>query len=415
MSPSHFLFNTTMTRITLTFSPAPKRGEAGRLCYRIMHRRTSYSIISRYSISPSEWNAECGQIRWRDARTSRSAYLKCVHHCTEWELARMRERLLACTSEDEVFGSAAELAGCLADVGECRTVFEFIADAVSLLQSAGRQGTARTYTSTLSSLRRYRQGDDFCFCEVDAAWVERYEAWMLGQGLVRNTTSFYLRTFRTIWRKAAAEGLCSGDTPFGRGYTGFDRTRKRAIGKKELQRLRQMDLSGNDKLSFARDMFLLSFYMRGIPFVDLAHLRKSDLQGGYLVYRRRKTHRQQIVKWEKCMAEIVGRYAQSTCGEVYLLPILCAFGADAEHSYRRALRIMNSSLTRLARLAGIDGPLTTYVARHTWATVARRMNVPLAAISEGMGHDSERTTRIYLADLDTSAVDRASRLVINSI
>ena len=174
-----------------------------------------------------------------------------------------------------------------------------------------------------------------------------------------------------------------------------------------------MDLALFSAMDFARDIFMFSFYTRGMSFIDMAYLKKKDLQNGILSYRRQKTGQQLFVKWEKPMQEIVDKY--DTNATPYLLPVIRDMHADARRQYKNAAHLVNDKLKKLGEQLGLDIPLTSYVARHGWASIAKDRNIPLAIISEAMGHDSEKTTRIYLASLDTSAVDKANSRILKAL
>ena len=166
-------------------------------------------------------------------------------------------------------------------------------------------------------------------------------------------------------------------------------------------------------MDFARDIFMFSFYTRGMSFIDMAYLKKKDLQNGILSYRRQKTGQLLFIKWEKPMQEIVSKY--DTGASPYLLPIIKNVDADERRQYKSVAHNVNEKLRKLGEKLGLSLPLTSYVARHTWASIAKSKNVPLAIISEAMGHDSEKTTRIYLASLDTSAVDKVNSQILKSL
>ena len=174
-----------------------------------------------------------------------------------------------------------------------------------------------------------------------------------------------------------------------------------------------MDLALFPAMDFARDIFMFSFYTRGMSFIDMAYLKKKDLQNGILSYRRQKTGQQLFVKWEKPMQEIVDKY--DTVSTPYLLPVIKDMNADARRQYKNAAHLVNDKLKKLGVRVGLDIPLTSYGARHGWASIARSRNIPLATISEAMGHDSEKTTRIYLASLDTSSVDKANSQILKAL
>ena len=166
-------------------------------------------------------------------------------------------------------------------------------------------------------------------------------------------------------------------------------------------------------LDYARDMFLMSFYLRGMSFIDMAFLKKTDLKNGHVTYRRRKTGQQLIIEWTKEMQMILDKYPGNSSG--YLLPVIRKPVRNERSVYRNAAYNINRNLKRIAGMVGVTIPLTLYVARHSWASAARSKGIPLSVISEGMGHDSEATTQIYLVSLDTSVVDKANSLILKSL
>lgn len=158
---------------------------------------------------------------------------------------------------------------------------------------------------------------------------------------------------------------------------------------------------------------MLSFFFRGMSFIDMAYLKKSDLKNGIITYRRRKTGQQLQIEWTKEMQMTLDKYPENESG--YLLPIIRGTGTNDRNTYRRVGYNINHALKRVAAKVGITMNLTLYVARHSWASAAKAKGIPLSVISEGMGHDSEATTQIYLASLDTSVVDRANSLIMKSL
>lgn len=293
------------------------------------------------------------------------------------------------------------------------TFFACMEELIMHLKSEGRERTAETYRAALGSLRRFRGGRDLAPADLTPALVGEYQDWLCSRGLVPNTVSFYMRVLRAAYNRLADCGIVALPHPFGRAYTGIARTAKRALTLVDLCRLRALDLSSRPRLEFARDMFMLSFYLRGMSFVDMAHLRPGDLHHGHIVYRRRKTGRLVMVEWTPEMQQIVRRY-QPLARPEYLLPLI-ADGANARRSYLSALCGINRCLKTIGVMAGLRQPLTLYVARHSWASAARAKGVPLGVISEGMGHSSEATTRIYLADMELPAVNRANAMIITSV
>ena len=257
---------------------------------------------------------------------------------------------------------------------------------------------------------RFREGRDIRISDITDDVLISYEDALKVSGLSSNTTSFYMRILRAVYNRAVRLGVAKQEYPFKYVYTGVDKTRKRSVDISTVSILAELDLSDNPSAAFARDMFLFSFYTRGMSFVDIAYLRKSDLSQGVLTYKRRKTGQMMFVRWEECMENIVARYSRPD--SPYLLPIITLSEHDERSQYINMSHKINHSLKNLGNRLGLAVPLTMYVARHTWANAARQKMIPLSVISEGMGHMSENTTRIYLSSLNTDLIDNANRKII---
>ena len=291
---------------------------------------------------------------------------------------------------------------------------QFMEGVIVQLKRLNRERTAETYAATLNSFMRFRKDNDVLLDEINSDLMMEYEAYLTAQGITMNTVSFYMRILRAVYNRAVEKGLTEQRNPFRHVYTGIDKTVKRAIPLKAIKRIKELDLSLKPSLDFARDMFLFSFYTRGMSFIDMAYLRKKDLQNGILSYRRRKTGQQLFIRWETCMQEIIDRHEVESTSP-FLLPILKYPYERSRKQYKNMLFRVNTYLKEVARLANIGIPLTMYVSRHSWASAAKNKNIPVSVISEGMGHDSEMTTQIYLASLDCSVIDRANSLILKSL
>lgn len=291
----------------------------------------------------------------------------------------------------------------------------FMKSIVIQLKQLGRVRTSETYKATLSSFMVFLKEQDVPIDGITSNLMLLYEAYLKGRGVCMNTISFYMRNLRAVYNRAVEKGLTPQNNPFRHVYTGVDKTVKRAIPIKTVKALKMLDLSMKPSLDFARDMFMFSFYTRGMSFIDMAYLRKTDLQNGILTYRRRKTGQELNIRWEKCMAEIIAKYPKNETD--FLLPIIrvaCKREQGVERrQYDNALHLVNYHLKELSTMLKLQRPLTMYVARHSWASAAKAKNVPLSVISEGMGHDSETTTQIYLASLETSVVDKANKMILD--
>ncbi|MDE6431154.1 MAG: site-specific integrase, partial [Duncaniella sp.] len=240
-----------------------------------------------------------------------------------------------------------------------------------------------------------------------------YEYYMRCRGLTPNTTSFYMRVLRAVYNRAVDAGAVDPVNPFRHVYTGVDKTRKRALRIDDIRRIMRLDLGSLPSLDYARDIFMLSFYMRGMSLIDMAYLRKSDLCDGYVVYRRRKTGQKLYVAWTQELQYMVDKYSDDN--SPYLFPIFRRKVSNPYSSYRNVSYRINYSLRKIAKMINYGSPLTLYCARHSWASIAQAKNIPLSVISAGMGHNSEMTTRIYLASLDNTLIDRANSIILKAI
>ena len=198
----------------------------------------------------------------------------------------------------------------------------FMTDIITQLHKNGQHKTWQHYRAILNSFMRFRQNKDLSLRKMDAAMIEAYEAYLKQQDVCRNTSSFYMRILRAVYNRAVEQELIVQQYPFCRVYTGIDKTRKRAIPFETVKLIKQLDLQQSPSSDIAKDAFMMSFYLRGISFIDLAHLKKSDLQDGYLHYNRSKTHQRITVKWEPQMQALVDKYKHLTDNSPYLFPFL---------------------------------------------------------------------------------------------
>ncbi len=247
--------------------------------------------------------------------------------------------------------------------------------------------------------------------EIDSEMMMLYEAWLKERDISMNTISFYMRILQATYNRAIEKELTVQRYPFKHVYTGVEKTVKRAVPFKYIKKIKDLELPAGSSIDFARDMFLFSFYTRGMSFVDMAYLKKKNLKNGVLTYRRRKTKQQLTIKWEKPMQEIVDKYPDTN---MYLLPIIREVENERKQ-YENALHLINNKLKEISIMINLAARLTMYVARHSWASVAKSKNIPISVISEGMGHDSESTTQIYLASLDNSVIDKANKLILKNL
>lgn len=326
----------------------------------------------------------------------------------EWDLSRF-EKIVHQLEQERRKYTADDVITLFHKVTKETSLFYFMHSVIAQLRLLGKIRTSETYTATLKSFMEFREERDVPLDGINSDLMLLYEAYLKMRGVRMNTISFYMRILKAVYNRAVEKELTPQRFPFRHVYTGVEKTVKRAVPVKVIKALKELDLSMKPSLDLARDMFMFSFYTRGMSFVDMAYLRKSDLCNGILTYCRRKTGQQLTIRWEKCMGEIVNKYPSNSSD--YLLPIIKEYGNERKQ-YDNALHLVNYRLKDLSSMLKLQRPLTMYVARHSWASAAKAKNVPLSVISEGMGHDSEKTTQIYLASLETSMVDKANKMIL---
>ncbi len=403
-----------MASVKVKFRPSSIDGKEGSIYYQVIHNRVVRQIRTDYRIFESEWNGKASTVSFTILlSTERRDYLQSVSYRIEWDIKRLKVITALLDKKNRSY-TADDIVAKFNEQANEQFLFSFMQRVICQLKRLNRIRTSETYTATLSSFMKFRDGQDILLCEVNSDTMMLYEAWLKAKGICPNTVSFYMRILRAVYNRAVEKELVEQKLPFKHVYTGIDKTVKRAVPLKAIKRIKELDLTLKPHLDYARDMFLFSFYTRGMSFIDMAYLKESDLKNGVLTYRRKKTNQQLSIKWEKCMAEIVAKYKERSATQ-YLLPIITNPLTDERIQYRNALCRVNVALKEIARLANLSIPLTMYCGRHNWASIAKSKNIPISVISEGMGHDSEETTRIYLASLDSNVIDKANSLILKSL
>ncbi len=403
-----------MASVKLKFRVPSDIKKEGTLFFQIIHNRVVRQIKTNYRIFVNEWNDNKNCIV-NDIPVSSLRYkqLKLVREQINWEKRRLNCVISELSKSCDTFSTDDIVERYWKNESEITTVFGYMRNQIEKLRRKGKERTSECYYATLRSFMKFRNNIDMYFDDITADIVECYEAHLRQNNLCRNSSSFNLRILRSVYNKAVKDGLTVQNNPFANVYTGVDKTSKRAITIKEIKRIKELDLRGHQAYELARDIFLFSFYMRGMSFIDIAYLRKSNLSNGYITYNRMKTGQQLTIRWEKHMQEIVDKY--DTSATQYLLPIILQEDGTERKQYLNKMLLINRKLKVIAQKTNIAIPLSLYVARHSWASIARDKNIPIAVISEGMGHDSETTTLIYLSSIQSSKIDDANVKILKGL
>ena len=402
-----------MASIKVKFRPSAVAGREGSIYYQVIHGRKTRQILSNYHILPSEWDVRRSMVRVPSDEERHERVLT-VCELVKCDLLRLNRivRLLETNGGEFTCDDIVDAYHRYSREG---SLFNYMSVQIVRLKRNGRLRMSEIYRTTLNSFRRFREGKDIMLDNITTDIMEAYEAWGIHiKNYAPNTISFYLRNLRAVYRRAVEEEIIIDRNPFRRVYNGIDKTVKRALPLALLRKIGKLDLSKNPGMEFARDMFMLSFMLRGMSIVDMAFLRKIDLKEGYVCYRRRKTGQRLMIAWTAEMQRILDKYGENPTD--YMLPILRkSSGRNDRWRYLSMANKINRNLKKVGKMVGAKIPVTMYVARHSWASAAKHSGIPISVICEGMGHDSESTTQIYLASLDTAVVDQANTLLIRKL
>ena len=391
------------TSVRLKFRESTVEGKEGRLFFQVIRNRCIRQITLPYMIYPDEWSGEGRLV----AGSGRHDYIAEIARGVSKDKEIMEKAVASLDARgdytaDDVVEKYNEMAGEL-------QFTTFTGHIIAHLRKMGNSRTADTYTSAMNSFMTYRKDKRTFLNDMTDEEMQLYQSWLRNNGCGRNTISFYMRILRAIYNRAVERGLIDEGRPFRHVFTGYEKTKKRAVSISVIRKIKELDLpEGRKSLRFARDIFLFSFYTRGMSFVDIVYLKKSNIRNGFLVYRRRKTGQQLTMKWEPAMKKIAEQYRSDSD---YIFPFVTG-GDDDRKGYQNGMVRVNKALKKIGAMLHLPDPLTMYVARHSWATAARVSNIPISVISEGLGHDSEETTQIYLASIENSVVDKANSRII---
>lgn len=299
-------------------------------------------------------------------------------------------------------------------------VVSFMQQVSCALERQGSYGTAHVYRSTLNAIRVYHGSRKLSFAMVSPEWLKGFEIHLRSRGLTWNTVSTYMRTFRAVFNRAVSTGkVAYVPLLFHSVYTGTRADCKRALSEADMKRIFAKDDSANltPAMCSVREMFILMFLLRGLPFVDLVYLRKSDLHQNTITYRRRKTGRPLSVTLTPAAMFLVKKHWNQDASSPYLFSwIKSKEGTkEAYREYQQALRFFNQQLMLLGAVLQLTDHVSSYTARHTWATTAYYCEIHPGIISAAMGHSSVMVTETYLKPFKNKKIDEANEAVISFV
>lgn len=394
-----------MLKIEVMLKHETPSSNEGRIFYLISNKSESRKIYTNLSVFNRDWLLGVNNVRLKGMRKQ---YMIFINECIQRDIKSFYHISSNLTDSNLDISYTA-----FVTILDKMNLSIFMRSIIVKFFFQERNRCFESYISALRSFLRFRKDQDILLGNLDSDVLLDYQRYLCKSGLTKNSSSFYMRILRAVYNRAVNNEFIINKYPFKFVYTGIDKTLKRALPLEQIRRIKDLDLSMEPSLQFARDMFMFSFYTRGMSFIDMAYLKKSDIINDVLVYKRRKTSQKLYIRWENCMQKVMKKYTIKK--SVYVFPIIKSADEDDRMQYKRMFSYINCKLKIIGRMIKLEHPLTMYVARHSWASIAMSKKVPLSVISQGMGHDSEMTTRIYLSALETNLVDNANRVILNSL
>lgn len=301
------------------------------------------------------------------------------------------------------------------------TVLSLFEEKIAQLEEQGRIGTANVFKSTKNNVKSYLKNKDVVVSQINYQFLKKWEEWLNAKGNKLNSDFVHLRTFKTLLNDAKRESLVNPNfDPFKefsfKKYRGL-KTEKKALTKDQINKLIKLKLPEDSRLNETKNLFLFSYYTKGMNFTDMAFLKWNQIESGILKYTRKKTTQDFKFRLIEPVIEILQYYKSFTfkTSKNYVFPVLNekhVTPKSIDSRIDKVLKTVNSDLKVIAELIGIDANLTFYAARHSAASIMKKSGVSETIISESLGHTSEKTTRIYLSSFDDDVLFKANQVLI---
>lgn len=382
------------------------------ICAKISHNNESKRISLGIKINANDWDFEYNKVK---ENAPNREYLQLL---IDTEIQKINKKILNYQIQNQKF-TLDNLLEKPEKKQKTITVEKYFMKLVSQLKEIGKLSSASKYYFCLSSLSKFKSMN-ISFTDIDFQFLKDYEIYLRKKGLANNSIATQFSCFKSTYNKALEEGIFTNeDSPFKKYKVGrlWTQTRKRAIHKEDVQKLKGFDLSTLTKyptpyLEFARDIFIFSYLTAGINFKDIATLRYCDLDNGRIYYSRHKTQKNMNTILLPDAMTILNKYMKKDAGaEDYIFPVLDRNIHITEQQQadriQKVLKQVNRKLKIISRALNLKINLTTYVARHTFATVLKRSGVDIGIISESLGHSDLKTTQIYLDSFENTQIDAA--------
>lgn len=393
------------TYIKISLDTRRKNTKTYPLIFRLTHNRKSTSIATGHQIEVTDWDDNKQKIKPSFKGTESPGRL---NNLLQKKMAHMVDILTRLDDHGKLkYMSISEVRNHITQSTNKITFFQFTDNQIKELKQAKRVGNARVYQHTLNAVKNFRKNRDFTFDELNLDFLNRFERHYLAKGNKLGGISVYLRTVRAINRKAIKAGIADKE-----GYAFDDYTirngkpQKKALTLSAIRKISELELDEGTALFRDKNIFMMSFLLNGMSFVDLARLKLSNIVDGRIQYARQKTEEPFNIKIHDQLIPILDYFSKDKRKSDYLLDIIPDGNpVDQYNKVTWARKRYNKNLKELAKMAGIEENVTSYAARHTFASGADDIGIPLTAISQMMGHKRISTTQAYLSGLRKSKID----------
>lgn len=378
---------------------------------RLTINRKSIEWSMGYSIPPQHWNDKTQSVK---SSCKEVGNITRLNNLLQKEKSKAIEKIISLNDNGELNTlSLKDIKKQILNKHEDTYLIEFCNEVMDEMIQAGKVGNARVYMTMRNSVKTFLQEKDIPFRQLTYKWLKKYEAWYLGRGNSVNGLSVNLRTLRALLNRAIKQGMASKENyPFDSYSIKHEKPKKRAIKKEGIVKLKEFNPT-TDRQKRAKDYFFISFYLMGASFIDLAFLKVSDIHDGRIEYRRRKTGQLHSIKITEPLNVILKKYLKNKQSDRFILNVIKSMDVQKQYiEVRDELRRYNRTLKEIGLLCKIDSNLTSYVARHSFASLANSKNVPLTVISQALGHDNPKTTEVYLSAFNDDTMDEYNDLII---
>ncbi|GKH13642.1 MULTISPECIES: site-specific integrase [Bacteroides] len=375
------------------------------LMVRVCKDRKRKYISLGISVNPAYWDFN------RNAPKPQCPNKEYIDSLIAQKVQEYSAQIIELKSMDRDF-TATSLVEKVSKPNKVKTVGEVFVEQMNLLKQAQKLSYMLSIQQTYNSLLEFNKHLNIYFVDIDVSWLKRYEAWLRKQGLASNTIKGKFVDIRTMYNIAIDENIVKVEHyPFRKFKIAKlqQETAKRAISKEDITRIIEYK-TDNPLVQFAIDIFTFSYIMGGINFVDISTLTKENMMDNRLVYIRHKTKKLIQLPLQDKAIELIEKYHDD--GNPYLFPILKAYHKTEQQKFNRVHKIIsnvNNRLKKIGKDLEIPVTLTTYVARHSHATVLKKAGVATSIISESLGHSSEKITQVYLDSFGNEQMDEAMK------